>query len=485
MKPRLPLFTKIMGWFFLNLLLVAAVVALVFKAQFGWKPDWMLLGEAGNRIQSTSQIILGELNDHSRTEWNAILKRFGEACHVKFVLFDNDGPQLAGEPVTLPPEITAELLARGPEVPPKNLADGPPPYEPPPSFVQNLEHRRLNVSMARAKNPPHYWLLIRVPLVDIDNQRLIRATMFAVSDTLAGGGFFFDFKPWLWLALGAVVFSILFWLPVIVSITRSVLQMKKAAAQIAEGRFDVRVNEKRGDELGALGGAINRMAMRLAGFVTGQKRFLGDVAHELCSPIARMQIAVSILEERTAGIDKKYVDSLREDVQEMSNLVNELLSFSKAALNQGQVRLQPVSLRSAVEKAVRREAAENPNVQIEIAGDLQVVADPELLLRAVCNLLRNAVRYAGESVITISARPLNGKVELMVADRGPGVPESEIPKLFDLFYRVDTSRTRETGGAGLGLSIVKTCVETCRGTVLCRNRQPAGFEVLVLLPGVP
>jgi len=485
MTLRLPLFTKIMGWFFLNLLLVTVVTALVFKVEFGWKPDWVLLGEAGSRIQSASQIILAELNDHPSTEWNAILQRFSDVYHIKFVLFDNDGPQLAGKPVSLPPEISAKLLERGPERPPAGMADGPPPADPPLSFIQNLEHHRLNMSIEQSRSSPHYWLMIRVPLVDHKNQRLIRASMFAMSDSFDGGGFFFDYKPWLWLVLGAVVFSILFWLPVIASLTRSVLQMKKAAAQIAEGRFEVRVSEKRGDEIGALGGAINRMAARLAGFVTGQKRFMGDVAHELCSPIARMQIAVSILEERTAGIEKKYVDSLREDVAEMSNLVNELLSFSRASLNQGQVRLQPVALRAAVEKAVRREAAENPNVQIEIAEDIHVLADQELLMRAACNLLRNAVRYAGESVITISARALDGQVELSVADQGPGVPESEIHKLFDPFYRVDTSRTRETGGVGLGLSIVKTCIETCRGSVSCRNRKPCGFEVLVQLPGAP
>jgi len=173
---------------------------------------------------------------------------------------------------------------------------------------------------------------------------------------------------------------------------------------------------------------------------------------------------------------------LREEVQEMSSLVNELLSFSKASLGAGNFRLQSISIRAAVEKAVKREAEKNPDVQIQIDESIYAMADSELLVRAVSNLLRNAARYAGDSPISITATVDGGEVELMVADCGPGVPESEIQKLFDPFYRVDTSRTRETGGAGLGLSIVKTCVETCRGSVTCRNRKPSGLEVVIRLP---
>jgi len=104
------------------------------------------------------------------------------------------------------------------------------------------------------------------------------------SPTLSAGGLFFDPGPW-WLAGGAVLaLSVLWWLPFIGSITRSLGRMTAATEAIAEGRFDAELNERRGDELGRLGGAINTMARRLEGFVTGQKRFLGDIAHELCSP---------------------------------------------------------------------------------------------------------------------------------------------------------------------------------------------------------
>jgi two-component system sensor histidine kinase CpxA len=292
-----------------------------------------------------------------------------------------------------------------------------------------------------------------------------------------------DFGLWTWLSAGTVLFSVLFWFPLVRGMTRSLEQITQATAQIAEGKFDIRVSEGRRDELGSLGRAINRMAERLAGFVTGQKRFLGDIAHELCSPIARLQMAVGIIDERTAPAEKPYVEDMREEVQHMSDLVNELLSFSKASLGDTNIRLQPISVRAAVEKAVKREAHEDSRIQIEVPERLWTIADPELLVRSISNLLRNALRYAGPAgPITIAARTEDESVELTVSDQGPGVPEAEISKLFDPFYRVDASRTRETGGIGLGLSIVKTCIETCRGTVACRNRRPAGFEVVIRLP---
>jgi two-component system, OmpR family, sensor histidine kinase CpxA len=166
----------------------------------------------------------------------------------------------------------------------------------------------------------------------------------------------------------------------------------------------------------------------------------------------------------------------------MSGLVNELLSFSKAGMQVGGVPLTAVGVASVVQRAVMREAGGHP-VEVTIAPDLMVMANEAYLLRALSNLLRNAIRYAAESgPITISARRENGEqVAIIVADRGPGLPESELEEVFAPFYRPETARTRETGGAGLGLAIVRTCIEACKGTVMCRNRVPSGLEVMIRL----
>jgi len=291
-------------------------------------------------------------------------------------------------------------------------------------------------------------------------------------------GLFFDPGPWLWLAGGAVLFSVLLWLILLRGITRSVRHMTQTTRQIAEGRFDVRVDARRGDELGSLADSINRMAARLNGFVLGQKRFLGDIAHELCSPLAKLQMALGIMEQRSG--EDEYVRRAGEKAQQISALVNELLVFSRASYGSDAVKRAPVNVGAALREAAARESAEGVEVEPVDPG-LRAWADEELLIRAVSNLIRNAVRHAGGAV-TVSAHRDGENISIFVADRGPGVPERELSRLFDAFYRPDRSRARETGGVGLGLTIVKTCVESCGGTVAARNRAPGGLEVEIQLP---
>jgi two-component system, OmpR family, sensor histidine kinase CpxA len=209
---------------------------------------------------------------------------------------------------------------------------------------------------------------------------------------------------------------------------------------------------------------------------------LGDVAHELCSPLAKLRVTLGILDQRAGEEHKDYVARAEEEAAHIAGLVNELLSFSKASLTAAPVQLRPVNVRDTVEKAVRREAQGQAQITLEVPGEMVVTADPELLTRALANLLRNAVSYAGEAgPITVTAQREKDIVHIRVADCGPGVPASDLPRIFDPFYRADASRDRETGGVGLGLAIVKTCIESCGGGVSCRNLEPAGLEVTIRL----
>src|SRR5262245_28570267 len=120
------------------------------------------------------------------------------------------------------------------------------------------------------------------------------------------------------MAEAAVVISVLCWLPLVRGLTRSIADMMRATSRISEGRFDVGVRTARGDELGGLGVSINRMAHRLKTLTEGRKRFLGDVAHELGSPIARMRLAVEILERKARPETQARIDDLKEDIELMS-----------------------------------------------------------------------------------------------------------------------------------------------------------------------
>ncbi len=279
-----------------------------------------------------------------------------------------------------------------------------------------------------------------------------------------------------------ILLSSLWWFPFVGGITRAIAQMTSATERIAEGRFDGMVDEQRGDEIGRLGTAINQMAGRLEGFVVGQKRFLGDIAHELCSPLARMEMALGILDQRLDDARRDYVQDVREEVRHMSGLVNELLSFSKAGLRARDLPMDSVPLLDAVQRAIEREGVPVDRIQVAVATDLTVAGSADLLTRAVGNLVRNAIRYAGDAgPISVTATVLDGEVRLTIADNGPGVPEEALSKLGEPFYRPDAARTREDGGVGLGLAIVRSCIEACQGTVTFRNRKPVGFEAELLL----
>ena len=133
-------------------------------------------------------------------------------------------------------------------------------------------------------------------------------------------------------------------------------------------------------------------------------------------------------------------------------------------------------------EAVQPRTREGSDIRVEIADDLLVSADPDLLTRALANSAqRHPPRRQLRPDHDRRSSRRGEEIAITVADSGPGVPEAELPHIFDAFYRVDASRTRDTGGTGLGLAIVKTCVESCCGTVTARNRKPHGLEVTITL----
>jgi two-component system sensor histidine kinase CpxA len=279
-----------------------------------------------------------------------------------------------------------------------------------------------------------------------------------------------------------VLISVLMWIPMVRHITRPLTRMTLATEKIARGSFDVVIREPRQDEIGRLAGAINRMTARLSALVNGQKRFLGDVAHELGSPLARLQFGLGALEQRVAGEGKKRVQDVMEDVDHLSRLVNELLAFSRADIKSNTVQLTRVALLPLARTAVERERTTPADIRIDIDAGIHVQASAELLTRALANLVRNAQTYAaGDGSIRITADDRADQVALTVRDNGPGVPEDLLDRLFEPFFRPETSRDRDSGGVGLGLAIVKTCVETCQGTVSAANLQPRGFAVTITL----
>ncbi len=483
-----PLPVKILLWFFLNVALLVAGFLLLFNAEYHFNLDWVFSNHAQQRVESMRDLIADDLNTQPPDEWDDVIDRFNDAYHVRFALFDDGGRHLLGSVDNLPAEVRArmELSPRFSHAAPSSAARSTRTATPA-IPVTNPPINTVPVrSFIHTVDPTRYWLLVNAR---VDNPRAggaLNLNIVAESSSASMGGLIIDPMPWLRLAAAAVVLSVLFWLPLLRGITRAIGSVTHAAREIAEGRLDARVQTRRRDELGALAEAINGMAARLDGLLRGQRRFLGDVAHELCAPLAKLQMTLGIMEQRTD--DHRQLAHARMAIDkagQIASLVDQLLAFSRASAGASSVRLQAVDVRGAAGEALEREATEGANLCNEVPAGVAVAAEPDLLVRALGNLLRNAVRYgAGAGPVTVSAaREASGSVAIRVADTGPGVPEDELPKIFDAFYRVDTSRTRETGGVGLGLSIVKTCVETCGGTVMASNRPGGGLEVTIHLPG--
>ena len=171
-----------------------------------------------------------------------------------------------------------------------------------------------------------------------------------------------------------------------------------------------------------------------------------------------------------------------EDVDHLSKLVNELLAFSRADLKSNTVSLEKIDLLPVVQAAVRREVTPAVKITTKIDPKIRVVASADLLTRALANLIRNAVKYAGDAgPIDVTAKKRVDVVEIEVRDNGSGVPADLLDQLFEPFFRPEESRDRDSGGVGLGMAIVKTCVETCNGTVSACNRKPTGFAVTITL----
>jgi two-component system sensor histidine kinase CpxA len=474
MKPFSSLFSKILLWFFLNLALVAAVLVVFFAFQSQIDLYAIFGRQASDRLRTAGRLISHELNQVPIENWSDVLARHAEIHQVDFALLFKGGFQSLSKDMDIPEAVMKMVMGPFRPKSPKNEVSLP--------LKPRDKHGRKHRFMMRTKNPTRYWAGVPIRVHLTPSRPPVRAVLLAVSDSITGNGFFFDPLPLIIVTAVVMLISVLLWIPLVRNITRPLARMTHAAEEIARGNFDVRINEPRADEIGRLASAINQMTSRLFGFVKGQKRFLGDVAHELGSPVARIQVGLGILERRVDANNRKQVVDVVEDVTHMSNLINELLSFSRAEMDTAKVMLKTIELHPVLQRAVQRESMPTTEIITKIDPKIRVIADSELLARALANIIRNAVKYAGNAgPIHVSAKRLGEKIEIQVKDSGPGVPDDLVKHLFEPFFRPEPSRDRFSGGVGLGLAIVKTCIETCKGTVSARNLKPKGFAVTITL----
>jgi len=415
-----------------NVALLLAVFLLFARYQLHLEFGSFLLAPVRDRLEDVGASVAFDLGKTPVGQRTTLMGRYAAEYGVDFFLFDNTGPQLAGRPVRLPSEVLESLRGGAREGPPQGRRR-PPPREPrvPPALRRGAGRGpgpggQIARQTFQLSAGDLFWVGTRIPVTEPGGEEAIRGTLILAAKSFYGTPLFFDFKPWL-AALAAVIgVFLLCWLPFVRGLTSTISKITKATGEIEKGNFDRHLDENRADELGELSVAINRMAARLSGFVTGQKRFLGDIAHELCAPIARMQFGLGILEQQTNGDVRPALEDVQDEMRQMSTLVEELLSFSKAGIQRKERDLEPVDVAEVARQAVEREGGSGQSIygaiHVAIGEPLMVLADKEYLLRALSNLVRNAVRYAGTAgPITVSARREHRQAVIAVSDSGTGL----------------------------------------------------------------
>lgn len=258
--------------------------------------------------------------------------------------------------------------------------------------------------------------------------------------------------------------------------------LSRVADEFGSGKLTARAHMKPSDAAYPLAERINHMADRIEDLLEAQKSLLHSVSHELRTPIARLEFALELLDARAKDPDlSKRVRAMEGDLHELNALVGELLDMSKLDsarnLQAGTVALAPL-LQECTGMLPPAPQALECLLPPEL-GELD--ADRRLLARAVCNLLRNAQKYAASRIVLAAARS-DGRIEISVDDDGPGIPEDEREKVFDPFYRLDRSRDRATGGFGLGLSIARKAVALHGGVVRAEASALGGARFVITLP---
>jgi len=273
-------------------------------------------------------------------------------------------------------------------------------------------------------------------------------------------------------------------------LTTPVLKLRTTTNELAEGNLGARVATnlvKRRDEVGQLGRDFNVMAERLESMVKAQQRLLGDISHELRSPLARLGVALGLARQRSGAEANGALDRIERESDNLNEMISQLLTLTRLESGTDSRKRTDVNLaalvREVADDADFEARSVNRSVQVVSTDDCSINGVEELLRSAVENVVRNAVRYTPEgTAVEVALRKQNGGSNnfavISVRDRGKGVPEDALERIFRPFYRTEDARDRQSGGGtGLGLAITERAVRMHGGSVQAVNAADGGLSV--------
>jgi len=297
--------------------------------------------------------------------------------------------------------------------------------------------------------------------------------------------------PFSYLKISVIIIVIAVFTALISTLlTRPIRELTKAAEEVSRGKFGVKLKVRSHDEISQLRRTFNEMSQRLADFHRSRMELLADISHEIRSPLARIQSDAEILIDRDVEKEEReqYLKAICEEVKDINQLVEDLSMLSRLEHNQLEMEMVPSSLPDALSEAIPKFSPllEEKDIRLKktIPKDIPLVMmDEKRVGQIIANLLTNSLRYTMKGgTIDIGVKRKASMVEVWIKDTGPGIPEEELPFIFERFYRVDKSRSRTSGGTGLGLAIAKQFVEAHAGKIWAESEVGKGTCITFTLP---
>lgn len=255
---------------------------------------------------------------------------------------------------------------------------------------------------------------------------------------------------------------------------KPVTTLHEGVQQLSRGNLEYVAPAKRSDELGLLVQSFNQMTARIKKMIQAKERLLLDVSHELRSPLTRVKVALELLE------NSKAKQNIHSDVSEMETMITEILESQRLNSEYGGVMLQRTDLAAVLKEVCAEFQQQKPGVKLRaLRNSVQLDLDPERTRILFKNIISNAVKYSATEgkAVEISLQDHNGEVVVSVQDFGAGIPEEDLPHIFEPFYRVDKSRSKSTGGYGLGMNLSKNIMEAHGGNIEINSKLKVGTTV--------
>jgi signal transduction histidine kinase len=271
------------------------------------------------------------------------------------------------------------------------------------------------------------------------------------------------------------------------TITRPIRELTRATHAVSEGDLAQEVTVQSNDEIGELGKAFNKMSAELSRLVDARKQMTADIAHELRTPLSLIIGHAEAVHDGVLPPTKENFEIIREEAARLEHLVDDLRTLSLADAGELTINPQPIEPGRLLHevKSLFQIHAQKKNIKLDldIAANLPTLElDPGRITQVLTNILDNALRHTPENgQIVLSANHLNDSVEITIQDSGPGLPPEDANRIFERFYRADSSRQREDGGSGLGLAIAKSIIQAHNGQLTAESDTGKGLRVIITL----